>query len=79
MSSARGILQRARFRKKADPIVVEDTASAYVLHGMTGSGAITEPCPNCLYAYADGGYCPDCGWMKPIKIDSYGSHTGRRF
>lgn len=23
---------------------------------------IIEPCPNCSFAYADGGYCPSCGW-----------------
>jgi hypothetical protein len=21
-----------------------------------------EPCPNCDFPEADGGYCPDCGW-----------------
>jgi len=47
------------------------------LHGMTGT-AITEPCPLCLYAYADGGYCPECGWSKPIRIDEYGTHSGGR-
>ena len=46
-----------------------------VLHGMTGT-AITQPCPLCLFAYADGGYCPDCGWTLPIRIDPYGTHSG---
>jgi hypothetical protein len=47
------------------------------LHGMTGT-AITQPCPVCMYAYADGGYCPYCGWNKPIRIDEYGTHSGGR-
>jgi hypothetical protein len=25
-----------------------------------GSRPIIEPCPNCNYAYADGGWCPEC-------------------
>lgn len=48
-----------------------------VLHGMTGT-AITQPCPVCLFAYADGGYCPECGWMKPTRIDPWGTHSGGR-
>lgn len=31
------------------------------IHGMTGRPVI-EVCPNCSYAYADGGYCSECGW-----------------
>ena len=31
------------------------------IHGGTGR-PIVEVCPNCSYAYADGGYCPECGW-----------------
>jgi len=44
--------------KKADPSVmlVEKTPT---LHGMT-SQPVIEPCPNCNYAYADGGWCPEC-------------------
>lgn len=33
------------------------------LHGATGQPVI-EPCPNCGYAYADGGYCMECGYTK---------------
>lgn len=33
------------------------------LHGANFRPVI-ETCPNCGYAYADGGYCPDCGWSK---------------
>ncbi len=33
------------------------------LHGAT-SQAVIEPCPNCGFAYADGGYCPECGWTR---------------
>lgn len=25
-----------------------------------------EQCPNCEFPEADGGYCPDCGWSKPV-------------
>lgn len=46
------------------------------IKGAVGTGAITEPCPNCGYAYADGGYCPDCGWSKPINRLPYGTATG---
>ena len=49
------------------------------IHGQVGSGAITSVCPNCGYAYADGGYCNDCGWTKPIQLDDYGTNVGRRF
>lgn len=40
--------------------------------------SITERCPNpkCQYSYADGGYCPKCGWTAPVKIDPYGTNTG---
>lgn len=31
------------------------------IKGATGQ-AVIEPCPNCGYAYADGGYCPECDW-----------------
>ena len=27
---------------------------------------IIEPCPNCQFPEADGGYCPDCGWSAPL-------------
>ena len=23
-----------------------------------------EPCPNCEFPEADGGYCEDCGWTR---------------
>lgn len=42
------------------------------IHGASGTGAITEVCPKCGYAYADGGYCPDCGWMRSINLLPYG-------
>ena len=47
------------------------------LHGMTGV-AIVRPCPMCLYAYADGGYCPECGWSLPVYTDEYGTNSGGR-
>ena len=39
----------------------EDGRVEKTLHGMTGRPVI-EICPACSYAYADGGYCEDCGW-----------------
>jgi hypothetical protein len=27
-----------------------------------------EQCPNCEFPEADGGYCPECGWSKPVVI-----------
>ena len=33
------------------------------LHGASAR-PIIEVCPNCKYAYADGGYCPECGWTQ---------------
>src|SRR5262245_37418871 len=35
------------------------------IHGATNR-PIIEVCPNCSYAYADGGYCPECGWHRPV-------------
>jgi uncharacterized protein affecting Mg2+/Co2+ transport len=34
-------------------------------HGVVGKQPVIEPCPNCEYAYADGGYCESCGWFQP--------------
>jgi len=33
------------------------------LHGA-GNRPVIEVCPNCSYAYADGGYCESCGWTQ---------------
>jgi len=57
---------------KADPAVDP------VLHGMVGNSAITEPCPNCMYAYADGGWCSACGWTKPFVTHPYDTYRGRK-
>lgn len=46
------------------------------LHGASGS-AVTRPCPECGWAYADGGYCSDCGWEQPIHRLPYGTATGK--
>jgi hypothetical protein len=27
-----------------------------------------EPCPNCRFPEADGGYCPECGWSLPVRL-----------
>jgi hypothetical protein len=47
------------------------------LHGAAGQ-AVTQPCPSCGYAYADGGYCEDCGWSRDLKRHPYGSITGKK-
>lgn len=65
------------------PYVADPTGSSDYeppkLHGVVGTGPISSPCPKCMYAYADGGYCNDCGWTKPLTIEPYGTHVGRRF
>lgn len=48
------------------------------IHGAT-SAAVTTPCPVCLYAYADGGYCPECEWSLPVNRLPRGTATGRTF
>lgn len=51
-------------------LVSGQTASSVTLEAATPTihGAsfrpIIEPCPKCSFAYADGGYCPSCGWTK---------------
>lgn len=70
---------------RADEVATDmsgmSNSSAYEgpIHGMKGDAPITEVCPNCGYAYADGGWCPDCGWTKFTRIDPHGTHQGRRF
>jgi predicted RNA-binding Zn-ribbon protein involved in translation (DUF1610 family) len=29
-------------------------------------GYCVEPCPKCAFPEADGGYCADCGWTRPL-------------
>jgi hypothetical protein len=29
---------------------------------------VIDPCPNCDYPEADGGYCPECGWSRPLRV-----------
>jgi hypothetical protein len=48
------------------------------LWGYKGNSAVTEACPNCHYAYADGGYCSECGWTRAIIREPYGTHSGGR-
>jgi len=36
-----------------------------------------EPCPNCQYPEADGGYCPECGWTHCFE-GVFCSRYGRR-
>ena len=35
-----------------------------------GTRPCIEQCPNpkCGYAYADGGYCEECGWTRPVVM-----------
>ena len=50
--------------KRPKALIVVKTAIAATtprIHGDTRQ-PIIEPCPKCGFAYADGGYCPDCGW-----------------
>lgn len=37
------------------------------VHGI-GKQPVIEPCAKCGFAYADGGYCPECGQTTPIRI-----------
>lgn len=46
-------------KQDRDPDLIEKVKPA--IHGGT-SRPIIEPCPNCSYAYSDGGYCQECGW-----------------
>jgi hypothetical protein len=56
------------------------SASPYVPHGDRPGRSVVQPCPNCLYAYADGGYCPECGWSMPLtNVHKYGTVTGRKW
>lgn len=52
--------------KVVKPVVVASDKPK-VIHGHSSRPAI-ETCPNCSYAYADGGYCPECGWSAPVVI-----------
>ena len=68
--AAKGVrLTMARSTRKVKPPIPVPTIAADApppeIHGYSGT-AITQPCPICLFAYADGGYCPECGWNLPI-------------
>lgn len=49
--------------RKPDPEVMTVQKVAPKVHGATNQ-AVIEPCPNCGYAYADGGACPECPWTR---------------
>lgn len=55
-------------KNKPKPIEVVEEAPEPELHGQRPGRPVIETCPNCLYAYADGGYCEECGWTKEYKI-----------
>ena len=63
-------------RKVSADLDKQPSVKEPMLHGGAGS-AITRPCPSCGYAYADGGYCSDCGWSKPVSRMPYGTATGK--
>ena len=58
---------KGKKRGSKKTIAVEIEMTEPVLHGATGRPVI-EICPNCMYAYADGGYCEECGWSKPVVM-----------
>jgi hypothetical protein len=71
-------------RKRQLPAPVPElpvtTEEEVVQHwGHVGERPVTEVCPNCLYVYADGGWCEKCGWTAPIIRDPYDSNRGRKF
>ena len=45
----------------------ETWGAKYSQSGRAGT-AVTNPCPKCGYAYADGGFCPECRWSRPVKV-----------
>lgn len=51
------------YKQEQAPVEGRVEKTGPVLHGMTNQ-AVIEVCPNCAYAYADGGYCPECGWTQ---------------
>jgi hypothetical protein len=64
---------------------ISEAPMSLEIHGGRPGRAITSPCPNCNYAYADGGYCPmgdgenGCGWTLPIERLPFGTSTGERW
>jgi hypothetical protein len=58
-----------------------ETEGPPAVWGEKGARAIVESCPNCGYAYADGGYCPPaeggCGWAHCDGLSA--SHYATRF
>lgn len=55
---------------------ISEVPMSLEIHGGRPGMAITEVCPNCNYAYADGGYCTECGWSKPINRIPFGTAKG---
>lgn len=55
-------LPRIRVITEPDPEVMTIKKDKKPIHGDRVGRAVVEPCPNCSFAYADGGYCPECGW-----------------
>jgi hypothetical protein len=56
---------------------VKEPEKGKAVHGATAA-SVTQPCPECGFAYADGGYCMDCGWEKPINRLPAGTATGKK-
>lgn len=51
---------KTTIRRDVDPDRIEKGPA---LHGASNRPVI-EPCPNCGFAYADGGFCEECGWTQ---------------
>jgi hypothetical protein len=72
MSAAPTRQTTKRTIRRVDPSVLDATSAATLtppkLHGDRAGRSVIEPCPNCMFAYADGGYCEECGWSKPVKM-----------
>jgi hypothetical protein len=51
------------------------------IHGARAGRGVTEPCPKCGFAYADGGHCPmadgGCGWTAPITVIPFTGEKGK--
>lgn len=60
---------KTTIRRDVDPDRIEKaqvattTQSVVGLKGATGR-PVVEPCPSCGFAYADGAFCPECGWTR---------------
>jgi rubrerythrin len=69
--------KRQRRNEKVTKAEITEEIVEPTLHGMTDWGLPpTVICPECMYAFADGGHCPDCGWTDYTPRDPYGTNSG---